>query len=38
MGNVVEPILADCGMCNRSRNENKEAEDYIRKVEIFFIL
>lgn len=35
MGNIVEPILADCGICNRNDKELKEAEDIIRRVKNF---
>ena len=32
MGNVVEPILSDCGIYNRSQDETKKIEDEIRLV------
>jgi hypothetical protein len=31
MGNVIEPILADCGISNRNQEEIKEMEEEIRK-------
>lgn len=32
MGNVIEPILADCGIHNRNQQEIKDMEEEIRKV------
>jgi len=32
MGNVIEPILADCGIYNRNLEEIKEIEEEIRRV------
>jgi hypothetical protein len=34
MGNVIEPILADCGIHNRNQEEIKELEEEIRKVSL----
>ena len=34
MGNIVEPILADCGLYNRHFEDTKDIEEEILRVKL----